>query len=69
MFSLQQHNETSWKQMEKMILDHTRVFGGRDLLRWQMAVVTPWPDGALTAQARPFYCLAGMLPHLARTAS
>jgi hypothetical protein len=55
--------------MEKMILDHTRVFGGRDLLRWQMAVVTPWPDGALTAQARPFYCLAGMLPHLARTAS
>jgi len=31
MFSLQQHNETSRKQMEKMILDHTRVFGGRDL--------------------------------------
>ena len=41
MFLFQQHYETSWKQMEKMILDHTRVFGGRDLLQWQMAVVTP----------------------------
>jgi hypothetical protein len=41
MFLFQQHYETSWKQMEKMILDHMRVFGGRDLLQWQMAVVTP----------------------------
>jgi hypothetical protein len=40
-FSLQQHNETSRKQMEKKIVDHTRVLGRRDLLQWKMAVVTP----------------------------